>query len=100
MSRLGEALSRLRGHETHVEIVTKRLRDHARFFEELANMSHGNALAATWAAMGADGPPTPEHTRRQTWADRPRLLERAAALGEVASAIRCELTMLKRGGRS
>ncbi len=97
-STLGTAAARLRDHATHAEIVKKKLRDVARCFENLAEMSRGNAQAATWAAMRPGGPPTPEYARRETWADRSRLLERSAALGEMASAIRCELAVLRRDG--
>jgi hypothetical protein len=90
-STIGTAVARLRTHATHAEIARTKLREVARCFEDLAMMSRHNADAATRAAMGRDGPPTPEYTRRATWADRPRLLERAAAMDEIASAIRCEL---------
>lgn len=93
---IGAGLARLVGHEMHADIVKRKLRDAARGFEALAEMSRNNAEAATFAALGPDGPPTPEFTRRQTWNDRPRLIERSNALGEIASAIRCELAALDR----
>lgn len=95
-STIGSAAERLRDHDVLVEIVKTKLRDMARSFEGLSEMARGHADSATRAAMGLEGPPTPEFSRRETWADRPRLLERAAALGELAGAIRCELSILRR----
>lgn len=91
-SALGMGVARLRDHRAHCEIVKRKLRDVARCFEELAEMSRDNAEAATRAALDHVGP-TPEFSRRETWTDRQRLLERSAAMGEVASAIRCELAV-------
>lgn len=94
---MAAALARLRSHCTHTDIVVRRLRADARMFEELAGMAQHHAEEATRAAMGPAGPPTPEYTRRQTWEDRPRLLERSAALGEIASALRSTIAAAKRG---
>lgn len=96
MSALGTALERLRGHATHVELVKTNLREAARLCEELADMSRHNAEAATRAATGPEPAPMWEGTRREALADRARLLERSAVLGEIASALRCELAVLGR----
>lgn len=95
--RVATALSRLAPDGSHMDIAVRQLRAVARMLEELASMARYHANAATNDAMGPDGPPTPEYTRRQTWEDRPRLLERAAALGEIASALRSTIAAAKRG---
>lgn len=89
-------LLRLDGHRIHAKLAKKELRKVARNFEELSNMSRLNAESATWAALGPHGGPL-RATRREAWLDSRRLLERSAALGEIASAIRCELAAAKRG---
>ena len=89
--RLTAAMARLRAHPVHYQIATEKLREVARLLEGLAENAAGNAESATAAALGPEGPPTPEFNRRQTWPDRARLLDRSAAMGEAASAIRCAL---------
>jgi hypothetical protein len=93
-----DTLVRLRAHRTYDEIVRRKLRELARFLEELEVMALDHAIGATDGALGSDGPPTPEFTRAETWKDRVVLLERSAALGAVASAHRCVLKLVAREG--
>jgi hypothetical protein len=96
VSTIATAMARLRGHRVQFDIAKRKLRDMARCLEKLSEMSRHNADSATRAAMGSEGPPTPEYSRLETWADRPLLLERSAAIGELGSAIRCELASVRR----
>jgi len=95
---IAAAIARLATHRVHRDLVVKALRKQARDFEELAALSAWNAEAATHAAL-VDGPPAPDSARRECWEDRLRLSERSAALGELASGIRCAIAAVTRGGQ-
>jgi hypothetical protein len=95
---LVNALVRLRVHRTHDEIVRRKLREFARFLEELEVMALDHAIGATDALLGPGGPPTLEFTRSETWKDRVVLLERSAALGALAVVLRCALKIVAREG--